>query len=36
MHDRLAPFTFHANWTMGLENKRRLMRQTGTWLVEGA
>ncbi|TLY50631.1 MAG: glycosyltransferase family 77 protein, partial [Gammaproteobacteria bacterium] len=29
----LSPFTFHANWTVGLENKRALMRQTGTWLL---
>jgi hypothetical protein len=29
----LAPFTFHANWTTGLENKRALMQQTGTWLL---
>jgi hypothetical protein len=34
MHGTLAPFTFHANWTLGLENKRALMRQTGTWLVD--
>jgi hypothetical protein len=29
----LAPFTFHANWTTGLEAKRALMTQTGTWLL---
>lgn len=34
MHGVLAPFTFHANWTIGLQNKRNLMRQTGTWLLE--
>jgi hypothetical protein len=33
MHGALAPFTFHANWTMGLKNKRALMEQTGTWLL---
>jgi hypothetical protein len=33
MHGALAPFTFHANWTTGLENKRALMVQTGTWLL---
>jgi Nucleotide-diphospho-sugar transferase len=32
MHGVLTPFTFHANWTMGLKNKRALMEQTGTWL----
>jgi hypothetical protein len=35
MHGELAPFTFHANWTIGLENKRNLMRRTGTWLLDG-
>ncbi len=29
----LAPFTFHANWTKSVENKRALMKQTGTWLL---
>lgn len=33
MHGALSPFTFHANWTTGLENKRALMKQTGTWLL---
>jgi Nucleotide-diphospho-sugar transferase len=33
MHGALAPFTFHANWTTGLKNKRALMKQTGTWLL---
>jgi hypothetical protein len=33
MHGALAPFIFHANWTTGLENKRALMKQTGTWLL---
>ena len=34
LQGELAPFTFHANWTVGLENKRALMRQTGTWLLD--
>lgn len=34
MHGVLAPFTFHANWTIGRENKRSLMRRTGTWLLQ--
>jgi len=33
LHGRLEPFVFHANWTIGLENKRELMKQTGTWLL---
>ena len=33
MFGALMPFTFHANWTMGLNNKRALMVQTGTWLL---
>lgn len=31
----LEPFVFHANWTVGLANKRALMKQTGTWLLDG-
>jgi hypothetical protein len=31
---RLEPFVFHANWTIGLANKRKLMVQTGTWLLD--
>jgi hypothetical protein len=33
MLGRLEPFVFHANWTVGLANKRKLMAQTGTWLL---
>jgi hypothetical protein len=33
---RIEPFVFHANWTIGLEDKRRLMKQTGTWLLDNA
>jgi Nucleotide-diphospho-sugar transferase len=33
MHGALEPFIFHANWTVGLANKRALMTQTGTWLL---
>jgi Nucleotide-diphospho-sugar transferase len=33
MLGRLEPFVFHANWTIGLANKRKLMAQTGTWLL---
>jgi len=31
---RIAPMIFHANWTVGLERKRLLLKQTGNWLVE--
>ena len=34
LQGRLEPFVFHANWTVGLESKRDLMRQTGTWLLD--
>ncbi|HWE72430.1 MAG TPA: putative nucleotide-diphospho-sugar transferase [Stellaceae bacterium] len=34
MEGALAPFTFHANWTKGLKNKRALMERTGTWLLK--
>lgn len=30
---RIAPMIFHANWTVGLEPKRVLLRRTGNWLV---
>ncbi|CAN7427555.1 putative nucleotide-diphospho-sugar transferase [Bradyrhizobium sp. LjRoot220] len=30
----IEPFVFHANWTVGLANKRKLMTQTGTWLLD--
>jgi hypothetical protein len=34
MQGALEPFAFHANWTVGLANKRALMSQTGTWRIE--
>jgi hypothetical protein len=30
---RLNPMTFHANWAVGLNKKRTLLRRTGNWLV---
>jgi hypothetical protein len=33
MFGRVEPFIFHANWTIGLENKRRLLMHAGAWLV---
>lgn len=29
----LAPYVFHANWTIGAANKRELMARTGTWVA---
>ena len=34
LQGKIAPFVFHANWTVGLANKRKLMAQTGTWLLD--
>ena len=34
MEGELLPFVFHANWTIGSENKRKLLASTGTWLLE--
>jgi hypothetical protein len=34
MAGAVSPFIFHANWTVGLEDKRALMRQTGTWILD--
>ena len=31
---KIEPFVFHANWIVGLESKRKLMAQTGTWLID--
>jgi len=36
MEGELLPFVFHANWTIGSENKRKLLASTGTWLLEGS
>ena len=33
MEGELLPFLFHANWTIGLDNKRQLLAGTGTWLI---
>lgn len=34
LQGRIEPFVFHANWIIGLANKRKLMAQTGTWLLD--
>ena len=34
LQGEVEPFVFHANWTVGLANKRQLMAQTGTWLLD--
>jgi hypothetical protein len=33
MVSRIEPFVFHANWTIGLDNKRRLLKRAGLWLA---
>jgi hypothetical protein len=33
MEGELLPFLFHANWTIGLDNKCKLLADTGTWLI---
>ena len=33
MEGELLPFVFHANWTVGIDNKRKLLAATGTWLA---
>jgi hypothetical protein len=33
LKSELLPFVFHANWTVGFDNKRKLMASTGTWLL---
>lgn len=33
MEGELLPFVFHANWTIGMENKRKLLASTGNWLT---
>jgi hypothetical protein len=34
MEGELLPFVFHANWTIGAQNKRKLLAGAGTWLLE--
>lgn len=31
---RIRPMIFHANWTVGIENKRLLLQRTGNWLID--
>jgi hypothetical protein len=33
MMGRIEPYIFHANWCVGLENKRRLLSQVGAWFA---
>ena len=35
MEGDLLPFLFHANWTVGIANKYKLLVQTGTWFIPG-
>ncbi len=36
MEGRLQPFLFHANWTIGLDNKRALLAAAGCWFGDDA
>jgi hypothetical protein len=36
MQDELRPFVFHANWTIGLDNKRKLLAAAGCWSGDDA
>jgi hypothetical protein len=36
MEGELWPFLFHANWTIGTDNKRKLLFSTGSWLLTDA
>jgi hypothetical protein len=36
MMGRIEPYIFHANWCVGLENKRRLLNQVGAWFADDA
>jgi hypothetical protein len=31
---RISPMIFHANWTVGIEDKRLLLQRTGNWLID--
>jgi hypothetical protein len=33
MAGKLEPFVVHANWTIGLDNKQKLLERAGAWLV---
>lgn len=33
MTGTLQPFIAHANWTVGIENKRHLLKKAGAWLI---
>lgn len=33
MEGLVEPFVFHANWSIGLDHKRELLRRTGTWFA---
>ena len=34
MQGKLEPIVFHANWTVGLKDKKQLMANAGTWLLD--
>ena len=31
---QVSPMIFHANWTVGLENKKKMLQKTGNWFLE--
>ncbi|MBR0846678.1 hypothetical protein JQ543_02895 [Bradyrhizobium diazoefficiens] len=35
MEGELRPFLFHANWTIGLDNKKKLLAMAHCWSVDG-
>jgi hypothetical protein len=36
MEGDILPFLFHANWTIGTDNKRKLLEQAGLWFDSGS
>ena len=34
LEGKINPIIFHANWTVGIANKRLLLQRTGNWLID--
>lgn len=34
MEGKLQPMIFHANWTVGIDNKKLMLEHTGNWLLD--
>ena len=34
LEGKINPIMFHANWTVGIANKRLLLQRTGNWLID--